>query len=160
MKYLLITVIMALGLFLLFGYSRYLAAREAECQGFLSLLRHIKGRVSGFLTPAAEAARSFSCSALEANGFLPSLREGKGLDGAFAASESVTGLPAGAVELLREYFCRSGRGNLEGELASIDLCIAELETLLKEESGERKNRARVAGALIFALTVGGAILLL
>ena len=160
MRYLLIASLMMLGLLLCRGYNRYLALREAEVLGYLSLLRHVRGRISGLLLSAKDAAKSFSCKALEENGFLPRLREGESLSAAFTPAESTQRLPQGAAEALRDYFSRSGRGGLDSELASIDLCIKELEAVCETEKGERKNRARVAGALIFAITVGGAILLL
>ena len=160
MKY--IGIVLILFASILFGsvYSEKMNRPADEVREFLRFLRFMKERVVCYLEPPSKVACSFSSELLESSGFLPKLRSGAGLHDAFIFSRA--NLSAGDEELgiLSDFFERSGRGYLEGELKLIDTAIGSLERALEGYSERSRTRGKSVKAISVAVGLGISLLLI
>lgn len=134
-------------------YSRFSDKRIAELRGFLLFIRHIGAEVSKFLSSGEELFWRFENEALEASGFLPSLREGMGLKESFEFISKKLSIPSEQKEDLFEFFSGFGSDYREGELEKINAFLAKYEKDVEIECENMMKNLMVARALL----LGGAI---
>ena len=141
-------------------YDKYLKKRLAEASAFLSYINHIRKQISRFLSPVSDWRKSYSDSTLENIGFLPRVRDGEGLDGAFQACAEGLSLSAEMKNTLGSFFSDFGRGYLEEEIKKADAAFLQAEEIFKKESEECKKSSKIAKTLLLSLALSLALILL
>lgn len=141
-------------------YSAYVRQRLQQHRAFVALLLHIEQMISQFLTPQDGLWRDFSNDALEKCGFLPLLREGKGLSQAFEKVKASLSLSERTKEMLSGFFADFGGGYLDGEMSRTAGFRAELESCLEKEGEELEKSLKITNALLVAGAVGIVILII
>ena len=157
MSFLGVTLLLLGGGSFFLSYKKHLSLAESECRGYLSLIEFIEGRVSCYLSPLDEVIREFRSEALTACGFLDQAREGS-LRDAFIKVKEKSRMPSDAIAVVEEFLSGLGKGYLDSEVRAIQMSIKKLRRIIDRESAERANRVKIAGAMIFALTVGTLLL--
>lgn len=153
-------LLLILSLFVSRGYSAYKDRRIAEAEGFIGLIAHIEGKISGFLSHGASLWQGFSDASLEQIGFLQKLKEGVTLSEAFSLTKAGLSLDCGTRERLREYFNTFGRGYREDELRRASCCREALEADLKKAKEELEKNVKAVRVLLLGGSLGIIILLL
>lgn len=146
-------LVMIAALFASREYSAYAQRRISQYKGFVALISHAEGMIAKFLAKGEELWRGFTDNALEECGFISSLREGKSLSESFSSCEDRLCLPRGVREELRGFFSEFGKSYKDGQLSSLSLFRAKLETKLNEEEAGLEKSLKVTRALI----IGGAL---
>lgn len=141
-------------------YSAYIKKRLSEYRGFTMLISHIEGMICRFLTPQDGLWQNFSHEALHKCGFLPALREGKGLSAAFDACRESLSLSEDIKDKISAFFADFGGDYMDGEISRASDFCAELEAGLKKEEAELEKSRKITNALLIAGAVGIAILII
>ena len=141
-------------------YTAYIKKRLSEYRGFASLIAHIEGMISRFLTPQDSLWQSFSDEVLEKCGFLAALREGGSLSDAFEACRASLSLSDGVKSRLSSFFSGFGAEYMDGELSRSSDFRSELEDGLKKEESELEKSLKITNALLLAGSVGIVILII
>jgi len=144
----------------LFGeYKRQMEARRGVCQGFLSLLSHIRRQIDCYLTPMERLVCDFSDEFLEKCGYLE--RAWKiGVKDAFFEMKEKIPLPKEAKEALAELFSTLGRDYKEGTVRELDAGISSLEKCLAKEKTDSEKDLKIAGILAASAALGIIILII
>lgn len=153
-------VILLSALFVGKEYSAYVRQRLEQYRGFVALILHIEGMISRFLTPQDGLWRDFNNDALQKCGFLPLLREGKGLSGAFESVKASLALSEETKEMLSDFFGNFGGNYLDGEMSRTADFRTQLENGLKQEESELEKSLKISNALLVAGAVGIVILII
>lgn len=139
-------------------YKKQLEGRRDACQGFLSLLSHIRRQIDCFLTPMERLLHDFSDEFLEKCGYLE--RAGKiGIREAFFEMKDKFPLPKEAAEILQKLFSTLGRDYREGTVRELDLSISSLEKCLAKEKDDSEKDLKIAGILAASVALGIIILI-
>jgi hypothetical protein len=141
-------------------YSRFSCRRIGDLRGFLSLLCHLRSKISLALAYGDELWQDFSDENLEACGFLTSVRDGALVSEAFEKCRANLSLSAQAEECLASFFAAFGREYLEAELRRLDRTIEELESLAESESASLSQNKKVIAALLAGAAASAAIILI
>lgn len=153
-----ITLLLGGGVLLFLSYKKYLSFSERECRGYLSLIEFLHSRVSCYLSPVDEVIREFRSDVLVECGFLDAATEGS-LKDAFLKVREASRMPSDAIVAVEEFLSGLGKGYLDSEVRAMEIAIKKLRRICDRECAERANRVKIAGALIFAVTVGTLLLL-
>ena len=141
-------------------YTAYTERRISECEGFLSLLSHIEGKISKYLSFGDGLWRDFSDAELERVGFLPALREGLTASEAFSRCNARLSLGDDVRERLGAFFEDFGKEYMEGELKRLRLFREELAKIHAAECVELRKNAKVVRTLLIGAALGALILLI
>ncbi len=136
-------------------YEKFLGRRISEYRGLCSMIAHAEEMISKYLAHGDGLWRDFRSDALEKCGFLPAVREGKGLHYAFESCRDKMSLSREAKDRLSLSFKRVGKGYMEGELANLSLVKESLAEECESESVAAEKNIKVARALL----LGGALAL-
>lgn len=136
-------------------YEKYLGRRISEYRGLCSMIAHVEEMISKYLAHGDGLWRDFRCDALEKCGFLPAVREGKGLYSALESCSDKMSLSREAKERLSQSFKKLGRGYMDGELDNLSLLKDNLAEECERESIAAEKNIKVARALL----LGGALTL-
>lgn len=139
-------------------YSNYANRKIEECEGYLSLLLHIEKMIDSYLAPPSVIFAEFECEALEKNGFLPLVREGK--SPCEALGEIKSALPNDMHSELVGYFAGFGKGYRDSELSRTCKTCGELERMVENERAGLEKSVKVTRALLFGAAAGITILII
>lgn len=142
------------------GYSSYASARLSEYTAYLKLFTHVEWALTTRAATVKAWCLGFTEPTLEKLGLLPLLREGAAVKDAYKRAEMRSRMSQRGKELLGEYFSEYGRGYLDGELKKLRTARGALEDILKTEGEELTRSVRTLRALLFALALGGVILVI
>ena len=121
--------VLSLACYLTLCGGRVFRERLLQLDGFLLLLRHIRGEIACFRTPKDEILGRFRNAALARAGFLDAAVGGE-LSSALDACRARLYLDEGESAILSEFAKGFGTGFASEELARCDLGIARLETAI------------------------------
>lgn len=140
-------------------YKSYLEYRCGICQGFLSLISHIRRQIECYLTPADRLLCDFGDDFLKKCGYLE--RAGSiGVREAYFEMEDRLRLPSEAREILRGLFSNFGKDYREGTLRELDSGVASFEKCLAKERLESEKELKIAGILAVCAALGIVILII
>lgn len=137
---------------------RALRRRLAEEEGYLSLLRFMRGELTRYARPVNEWCTQFRSEALEESGFLPHLRRDGDLLAAYGASSSSLG--GRERELLTSLFSSFGKGYREEEIGALTDREAEFSAMVAEKKEALSKAERVVHTLCASVSLIAVILLL
>lgn len=142
------------------GYRSYVERRSAEYSAYLSFLEFMRREMLCSLSTPREIALLFSDEALERCGFLPALRDGATLHGAFLLTREASFLDGADAKILEGYFRGFGLGSLGTETRSLDRVIEELSPRVTLERDSSEKRARIGTVLLLLLAAAITVLLI
>jgi stage III sporulation protein AB len=140
------------------AYSSYCKKRLLELSDFLSLISHIKKKVSLYLSTQSELMMGFSGESIRA--FTDSFNSVGSFSEAFETTKKKTALSEKTKTTLSEFFSGFGKSYREGELERIDIYLSELSEELKTEEEDTPRRVKLAYTLLFAAALSAVIILL
>ncbi len=140
-------------------YKKQLEQRYGLCQGFLSLLSHIRRQIDCYLTPPDRLLCDFREDFLEKCGYLERAVK-RGVGEAYFEIEEKLGLPTEVKEILHSFFLGFGRDYREGTLKELDRGISSLEKCLAKEKTESEKDLKIAGILAVSFALGIIILII
>ena len=155
-----VAIIMLCALFFGKEYSAYVEKRLSQYRGFVAFIGHIEGMILRFLAPQESLWQNFSDEALEKCGFLPSLRSGSTLSGAFSDCEASLSLSDEQKERFSAFFADFGRDYMDGELNRASDFHRESEELLKKEEAELTKSVKITNTILIASALGIVILMI
>ncbi len=141
-------------------YTAYMNKRLSECEGFLLFIRHIRIEIGCFLKTPSELSRGFYSEALEAVGFLPSLRVGESLASAYDGCRKGLSLGAAEADAAGELFASLGKGYLDENVKLMDSAEARFDKLYRELKEECPKKIKVAASLCASGVLGFIILVI
>lgn len=140
------------------SYSAYVRRSLSELEGFVTLLSHIRGKISVSLASQSVLFSELDCDSLERCGFLPSVRGGALARDAFRSAKFALSKDARGV--LSSFFSEFGHGYKADEIARIDSTLSECERILKSEREQAPKDVKLVYTLLVALTLGLVIFLI
>lgn len=141
------------------GYREYVNRRISEQESFVSLLRHLEGRIRRYLMPIGEALGDFSDENLSRLGFFDGLANGEGLSQIFERLSPRFSLGEETRAALSEIFSRISLGYKDEVISEICDGAIRLEKILEKERVELRKNERVASVVLVASVFGAFILL-
>ena len=155
-----VVLMLLVALFIGREYSAYMERRLAQMRGFSSLFSHAEEMISKYLSPADAIVSDFTDPELEKCGFLPALREGKDLLGAFEACSGQLALTSGMKREIGEFLSGFGRGYKDGELKRISAFRRRLEQEMASCAESAQKDVKAVRALLFGGAMAAGILII
>lgn len=131
-----------------------------ELAGLILFLERLREGIGCYLAPSEELFSDFTVPALEANGFLPFLRERCDLADTFRRTRGAFALPERAKEILSDFSEGFGGGYREEELARAERARVALSALYEGERVAFAREARLRRVLCFSGALSLVLLLL
>ena len=129
-----------------FGAVKYERRRLRVLDGWIDMIRYIRGQIDCYLTPLDEILDTFVPTNAPAD-----------LTALYNAS--LLYLDADTKKLLLSFIREIGGGYREEQLRHCDFCVAELRRARERIRGELPTRQQLSVTLCICLSVGTAILL-
>ena len=139
-----------------FVYTHHQRKRVLQAEGFLLLLRYLRGQILCYALPIEEALRGYENDALTECGFLPLLRQGSFLE-ALEGTRSTVFLEKDAQKALRSFGEGVGKSYREDQLALCDYTLGELERTVDRLREEYPRKVKLGRSLVIS---GGLALVL
>ena len=139
-----------------FDYTRHQQKRLYQTEGFLLLLRWLRGQISCYSLPISEAVAGFENKALEECGFLPRLRT-DGFPVALGSCRDSLSVTKETERMLSAFAEGVGKSYREEQIALCDFTIGELEAAVHHVRQECPKQARLGRSLLIS---GGLALIL
>lgn len=155
-KYFVICVLPLVSLIICRKYGDFIDLSIERVEAFISFLRHIERRISGYLTPPSSLGVGFSHPLLSE--MLEGLAGGDSLIEAYRAMGA--SIPLWADEIISELFLDFGKGDASLEIRRIRDAVARLEDALSRERENGEKQKKVCSAVAPALAIGVVILLI
>ena len=134
-------------------YSGFAESKVRMLSEYVKALLQIEKMIEICLATPAEIFADFDSQPLDKCGFLPAVREGRGLGGAFSSADK-SALSSEARAILSDYFDGFGRGYAEREIARARKARGELEALLARERETSEKSVRVTSAMLLGGAAG------
>ncbi len=153
--------IFALGAVLIYKkYTSYLEHRVLLASAFLDFLKHVRTRISCFLTPVSELCEGYESPPLTECGFLPLLKEGKSLAYAYERVSISFCFDEKTDTMIKRTLSSLGEGYREDGIREIDLALVSLGEFCESLSNKTNEEKRIVSVVGTALVVGMIILFL
>ena len=133
-------------------YSRYLKKRIAECEGFISLITHMRLEMKCFLRPPRDIGRGFESTAI--NSFISALEGEESVYLAYSKSRPSFSLTVEERAPLEELFSSIGVCYADDGVRLIDEALERLEELRGRLTSDGLRGARVFKTVSAAVSVG------
>ena len=146
----------AIAVFFCRDYTRHQRQRLLQCEGFLLLLRRLRGQIECYSSPLEEALTDFENAALTECGFLPALKDG-GFPAAIEKTRERLLLPPDSLRTLIAFGEGFGKSYREEQIALCTWTISELESAVAHVRRDSPRRAKMGRGLIIS---GGLALIL
>lgn len=140
-------------------YVGQLQSESHRIEGFLRLIRFIRGRIECFHQPLSRIYSDFSNEALNACGFLPVLRR-NGFSVALAQTQDRLGLSQDMVAILGHFSSELGKSPVSEQIRHCDRTLRELEEEYARHLNTLPTRIKLARTLSAAAAAMAVILLL
>lgn len=140
------------------AYEKYASRSLLELEELTRALRHIKSRISTFLSPRRELLSGFESEILSRSGFLLRVADGEEL--CSALEKSSLSISKAARAALGAFFSELGRGYRKEELSRADGAISECEAILSRERAELPKDVKIVKTLLLAGALALVILML
>lgn len=134
------------------AYAEYSARAIAQLEGFISLLSHIRRKISVKMVTQSNLTSGFEDQSLEKCGFLPAAREGVRLHIAYTKAKIC--ICKEARRVLDAFFSDLGRGYLADELRRINSAESECEKIIEREREEALREVKLVYTLLVASSLG------
>ena len=155
-KYFVICVLPLVALAVCRKYGEFIDLSIEHVGAFISFLRHIERRISGYLTPPSALGERFSHPLLSE--MLEGLAGGDSLIDAYRAMGA--SIPLWADEIISELFLDFGKGDALLEIRRIRDAVDRLEDALARERENGEKQKKVCSAVAPALAIGMVIFLI
>jgi hypothetical protein len=133
-------------------YSRYVKKRIAECDGFISFIKHMRLEMKCFLRPPKDIGRGFESSAI--NFFISALEGEESVYLAYSKSCSALSLSLEERAPLEELFSSIGLCYADDGVRLIDEALERLEMLRGRLTTDGLRGTRVFKTVSAAVSVG------
>ena len=149
-KYSVACAIFAFSLFLCKKYTAFVDSSMDRIEAFVSFLRHIERKISGYLTPPIALGEGFSNPLLKE--MVDSISSGASFIDAYRRHGG--DVPLAADEILVDFFADFGKGDALFEVRRASEASLRLEAVLKKEIELGEKKKKICSAVAPALAIG------